>query len=216
MKTEKQLNWNEIFVAYSEPSWNSLFRFSMSLCKDEAEAEDLTQQTLLKALQAVPSFFNHNYSAETPDEARQAAEKQGHSEVQTHLLNWLLKICKNTFLDSRNSARRKLNHMTIEDWEEDPDETQAVSNAGHPSALNRGKTGDNSLQSEETTFFEQALDDEWKERFQQLNARQRSIVYLAAEDYSYKEIAQLLEIPMGTVMSTLSRALGKLKKKAVD
>lgn len=213
MKTDKQANWNEIFVAYSEPSWSSLFRFSMSLCRNHSEAEDLMQQTLLKALQAVPNFFSHNYSASTPDEAILAAERQGLSELRVHLLNWMLKICKNTFLDSRSAARHKLNHLSIEDWDESPD--AASDRTGGPSQQPPlSKVGPETLKSQEDAFFEHALDDEWKERFEELNPRQRSIVYLAAEDYSYKEIAQLLEIPIGTVMSTLSRALGKLKKNA--
>jgi RNA polymerase sigma factor (sigma-70 family) len=214
LSTEKQVNWNEIFVTYSESSWNSLFRFSMSLCRDESEAEDLTQQTLLKSLQAVQNFFSHNYSATTPEEALRAAERQGAPEVRAHLLNWMLKICKNTFLDSRNSARRKLSHVPLEDWKEDTDESGSGSAQSRPSAPRRDSSGKSTLESDEAAFFDEALDDDWKDRFELLNARQRSVVYLAAEDYSYKEIAQLLEIPIGTVMSTLSRALGKLKKKA--
>jgi RNA polymerase sigma-70 factor (ECF subfamily) len=204
--------WNHLFVQYSEHAWDSLFRFSVSLCKDENEAEDLVQQTLLKGLQALPTFFKNNYAAETVEDAVSSAGRQGDSELRAHLLNWLLKICRNVFLDSRGRAHRKYSHFSLDDWQEEDNQDatgQTVSSAAasqHPTELN--------LSDAENAFFKDALDDDWKERFEHLNARQRSIIYLAAEDYSYKEIAQLLEIPIGTVMSTLSRAIAKLKKPA--
>lgn len=201
--------WNKIFLLYSEASWDSLYRFSLSLCKNDSEAEDLTQQTLLKALQSLPSFFLVNYSAKSEAEAFAVAGRQGEKELQTHLLHWMLKICKNTFLDERSRASRRYTHTSLEDWgEENADEHRTA----HASAENNTDSAPSSLAASEKLFFEQALDDDWKSRFEELNPRQRTILFLAAEDYSYKEIAQLLEIPIGTVMSTLSRAIVKLKK----
>ncbi|MEN9826127.1 MAG: hypothetical protein RI953_1872, partial [Pseudomonadota bacterium] len=191
--------WNQIFLLYSEASWDSVYRFSVSLCKNEAEAEDLTQQTLLKSLQSLPSFFRANYAANTEPEALEAARRQGESELRTHLLHWMLKICKNTFLDERSRASRRYSHTTLEDWgEESFASTEPLENHSHSAS----QSTDGNLVSSEKLFFEQALDDDWKTRFDELNPRQRTIIFLAAEDYSYKEIAQLLEIPIGTVMST--------------
>jgi RNA polymerase sigma-70 factor (ECF subfamily) len=210
-----QTTWNDLFVLHTEDSWNSVFRFSLSLCKNESEAEDLTQQTLLKGLQAFPSFLKNNYSAETLRDAADAAQRQGFPEFQAHLLNWLLKICKNAFLDSRSRASRRYSHMSIEEWGEEHEASQSLN--GHEQAHEpemKTAIARSSLADDEQRFFEQALDDGWKERFDTLNAKQRSIVFLAAEDYSYKEIAHLLEIPIGTVMSTLSRSLSKLKNQA--
>ncbi len=213
MTDAQQTSWNQLFVLYSEPAWDSLFRFSLSLCKNDSEAEDLTQQTLMKSMQALPNFFSHNYSALTPEEAARAAERQGLTELRAHMLNWMLKICKNTFLDSRNRASRKLSHITLDDWEQSADDSDASNSLRQPD-FHDSVSAETDLKKAEDAFFAVALDDDWKEKFEDLNARQRSIVFLAAEDYSYKEIAQLLEIPIGTVMSTLSRALSKLKKKA--
>lgn len=211
MNSPQPKSWNELFVLHSESAWNSLYRFSLSLCKNESEAEDLVQQTLLKALQALPAFFLGNYSADTFEAALSAVQRQGHPEFNQHLLNWMLKICKNTFLDSQSRASRRYGHMSLEDWQEDVD--SAGGSTGAETLLRSSMQADASTLNEaEREFYDQALDDDWKERFDQLNPRQRSVIYLAAEDYSYKEIAQLLEIPIGTVMSTLSRTLSKLKK----
>lgn len=211
-------SWNQLFVKYSEPVWDSVYRFSVSLCRNEADAEDLTQQTLMKSLHALPTFFKNNYSVESESEAEAAAARQGLAELRSHLLNWMLRICKNTFLDSRSRAHQKLKHISLDDWFEESEFSENQKSAapsgtpnGHLKTINESSE---SIADAEKAFFEQALDDEWKERFASLNPRQRSIVYLAAEDYSYKEIAQILEIPIGTVMSTLSRALSKLKKPA--
>lgn len=212
MNDSRPTTWNQLFVAYSEDAWNALFRFSLSLCKDENEAEDLVQQTLLKGLQALPTFFKNNYSAESIEDAISCADRQGDTELRAHLLNWLLKICRNVFLDSRSRAQRKYNHFSLDDWQEEENH-DATDHSLATATANRHPT-DSNLSDAENAFFKDALDDDWKEKFEQLNARQRSIVYLAAEDYSYKEIAELLEIPIGTVMSTLSRAIAKLKKTA--
>lgn len=213
MSNEQATTWNQLFVFYSEATWDRVFRFSVSLCKDESEAEDLTQQTLLKSLQALPTFFKNNYSAETADDAHAVATRQGLPELQSHLLNWMLKICKNIFLDSRNRAHRKLQHTSLDTWAEEHLSSETGS-SNEPFLSSSAQSNSTSLLDAEKSFFIEALDDEWKSRFETLNAKQRSIIYLIAEDYSYKEIAQLLEIPIGTVMSTLSRALAKLKKAA--
>jgi DNA-directed RNA polymerase specialized sigma24 family protein len=60
-----------------------------------------------------------------------------------------------------------------------------------------------------------AMDDGWKLKLQDLTSRQRSVLFLSAEGYAYKEIATVLAVPVGTVMSNLSRALQKLKRPMV-
>lgn len=212
MNNNRPTTWNHLFVEYSEHAWDALFRFSLSLCRDENEAEDLVQQTLLKGLQALPTFFKNNYSAESVEDALSCAGRQGDSELRAHLLNWLLKICRNIFLDSRGRAHRRFNHFSLDDWQEE--ENHQAPGHSFSSLDGNRHSAPLSLGDAESAFFKDALDDDWKERFEQLNARQRSIIYLAAEDYSYKEIAELLEIPIGTVMSTLSRTIAKLKKTA--
>jgi len=207
-------NWNEVFQQHSEVVWDSLYRFSLSLTRNQSEAEDLTQQTLLKALQALPGFFKANYFVETPEELDKLASETMTQDLQKHLLNWMIKIAKNSFLDSRNRSTHKLNHISLEDWSESEDFFHLSSTAEVGRTHPKQQLTPDSLSQLENDFFELALDDDWQKRFEDLNARQRSIIFLSAEEYSYKEIAQLLDIPLGTVMSTLSRALSKLRKSA--
>ena len=68
------------------------------------------------------------------------------------------------------------------------------------------------LAREREAFYWAATDDELEARLGDLTETQRSVLFLIAEDFSYKETARILGIPIGTVMSNLSRALKKLKQ----
>lgn len=69
----------------------------------------------------------------------------------------------------------------------------------------------------ETEFFENILPDEIVNAIEDLPEEYKSVLILAdIEDFAYKEIAEILDIPMGTVMSRLHRARNTLKKKLVD
>ncbi len=209
MNTSQAYSWSAVFLAHTEKSWDNLYRFAFSLVQNAPEAEDLVQQTLVKALSGLPAFFSTNYQIENPQVALELLQKADAASIEKHLLNWMIKITKNTFLDERQKSSRRLSHVALEDW----DERESIANSEDHSFHNHG-SGDapQSLAERESAFFKEALDDSWVERFETLNPRQRSILYLAAEDYSYKEIAQILDIPIGTVMSTLSRTVAKLKK----
>ncbi|MEY4064233.1 MAG: hypothetical protein RIR26_441 [Pseudomonadota bacterium] len=208
---DQPTTWNRLFTELTENSWDTLYRFSLSLHGNAPEAEDLVQQTLLKALVKFPAFFLTHYDTEDPTAASlvvQAAEND--VPIKQHIQNWLMKIAKNTFLDSVGHSSRKRSHVSLEDWQENDAPSQLRLSQDDK---NSDASGSN-LADMEKEFFRLALDDDWLKKFEGLNPRQRSVIFLVAEEYSYKEIAQLLDIPMGTVMSTLSRALAKLKKSA--
>lgn len=206
-----ETTWNRVFAELTEESWDTLYRFSLSLHGNTPEAEDLVQQTLLKALVKFPAFFLTHYDTEDPAIAMQKARSlESQTQVRQHIQHWLMKIAKNTFLDTVGHSSRKRSHISLEDWQKGPS-TDKVTEANESSPISMPNEN---LADAEKEFFRLALDDDWQKKFEELNPRQRSVVFLVAEDYSYKEIAQLLDIPLGTVMSTLSRALTKLKKSA--
>ncbi len=209
MNTPQVSSWSAVFLAHTEKSWDNLYRFAFSLVQNAPEAEDLVQQTLVKALSSLPSFFDTNYQIKDPKKALELLQKADAQSIEKHLLNWMIKITKNTFLDERQKSARRLSHVALEDWDEAGSFPSVSPSPGQPHGSDNASP---TLAELETEFFKEALDDDWVERFEKLNPRQRSIIYLAAEDYSYKEIAQLLDIPIGTVMSTLSRTIAKLKK----
>lgn len=200
------INWNALFVEYSKPMWNSLFRFCLTLSKDKPSAEDLHQTALLKSLTAFSKFIS-SYSSNL----------QTHHDVDLlflqpdiryHFKNWLYKIIKNTFLDQKES-QKKWNYV------DDAQKLSKVATYSSPFDEAASLQGHNPslLKKEEALFYQNALDDDWRKKFQLLNEKQRSIFFLIAEDYSYKEISSILDIPLGTIMSSLSRALEKLKKQ---
>lgn len=195
---------------HTEASWNTLYRFALSLAKSEAEAEDLVQQTLVKALTHFPSFFETNYQLSSPESIVEFSKNTDGEALAKHLLNWMIKIAKNTFLDELNRSSRKIRHISLDDWDDaSPLELRSDDSLPHSTAHPQ-----KSLSEMEREFFEKALDDDWSEKLSSLSPKQKSVLFLIAEDYSYKEIAELLDIPIGTVMSTLSRTVAKLRKTA--
>jgi RNA polymerase sigma-70 factor (ECF subfamily) len=128
-------------------------------------------------------------------------------DIQHHFKNWLYRIVKNTYLD---------NYAISKKWNYDSFDEAAINNNLHDSSsyhLNSTNLTHN-LKEQEQEFYRIALDDNWKSRLNSLNEKQRSVLYLAAENYSYKEISLILDIPIGTVMSTLSRTIKKLRPTA--
>ena len=214
MTPHQVTSWNSFFTQVTQSHWDSLFRFLLSLTHNEADAEDLLQQSLLKALKGFPKFFRINYQVEELSLAVTIVQNDSSRNIPQHFHNWLMKIAKNSFLDSIQRSSRKLRHFPIEEWDESErshDDVESSHSRG--SSLNHQCS---TYEESEAEFFNQALDDDWVEKLSGLSAKQRSILYLAAEEYSYKDISQILDIPIGTVMSSLSRAIAKLKKIAKE
>jgi len=205
-------SWNSFFTQVTQTHWDSVFRFLLSLTHNEADAEDLLQQTLLKALKGFAEFFRVNYQVDELALAVTLTQNDSPQNVTQHIHNWLMKIAKNSFIDSIQRSSRKLRHFPIEEWDESEraNDTVESGHASMPSLHRRGQTHKES----ETEFFHLALDDDWVQKLEGLSSKQRSILYLAAEEYSYKDISQILDIPIGTVMSSLSRTISKLNKQA--
>jgi len=73
------------------------------------------------------------------------------------------------------------------------------------------------IKDPESKFFDNILPDEIKDALEELPEEFRSTILLTdIEDFSYKETAEILDVPIGTVMSRLHRARNMLKKKLVD
>lgn len=105
--------------------------------------------------------------------------------VGSDLRAWLFTLMHNIYLNQRRAAKVALNSVSIDDAE---GELPAVSaNSGEPSDLSRC--------------------------LQRLPAEQRAVLLLVTlEDVSYEEAAKVLAIPLGTVMSRLSRARSRLRE----
>jgi len=121
-------------------------------------------------------------------------------EEGTNLKAWLFKILKNTFIN--NYRKKKLEPRSV-DFAEIEDSFERIvrrDNSDQPS-------------DPEAEFFTGVLDDDVRKALESLPYDYRMVVILAdLEDFSYKQIADILDCPVGTVMSRLYRGRKLLEK----
>ena len=158
-------------------SLDSLYRTALRITHRPADAEDLVQDTYLKAFRAADSF-----------------------RPGTNLRAWLFTILHNT---ARNRARdRARDHVTI-----DGDAVErAVEGNGE-----RGASPSASPDTPETLLLRDTLAPELQAAIDALPETFREAVWLRdVEEFSYAEIAAMLQVPIGTVMSRISRGRRQL------
>ncbi|MCA2958904.1 MAG: RNA polymerase sigma factor [Silvanigrellales bacterium] len=204
--------WKDAFARLSEPYWEALLRFAVSLCHSQERAEDLLQMALLRGVRFFRKFCEKNFGADNP----QAVDALFADAARArHFKNWLYKILKNVYLDDQSALSKWSFDSDEEMLENRADDTRALPGPFEKAAPFMGEQAADpqAVTLEEEAFFSLAADDDLKNDLEVLSDRQRSVLYLIAEEYSYKEVASILNIPIGTVMSTLSRGLGKLRSR---
>jgi RNA polymerase sigma-70 factor (ECF subfamily) len=161
----------------------ALYTAALRMTRNPAEAEDLVQETYLKAYRAFGSF------------------QQG-----TNLKAWLYKILTNTFINAYRSRRRRPEQTEIEDVED----LYLYRRLGGLEAATAGR-------SAEEEVLDHFTDSDVKEALESLPESFRMTVLLAdVEGFSYREIADIMEIPIGTVMSRLHRGRRALQKALLE
>jgi len=161
----------------------SLYTAALRMTRNAAEAEDLVQETYLKAYRAFGSF-----------------------QAGTNLKAWLYRILTNTFINAYRAKKRRPEQADVEDVED----LYLYHRLGGLEAAAAGR-------SAEEEVLDHFTDDEVKEAVESLPEQFRLTVLLAdVEGFSYKEIAEILDVPIGTVMSRLHRGRKALQKRLYD
>lgn len=178
---EEQREQQRLFEQQALPLLDQLYGGAMRLTRNPQDAEDLIQETYLKAYKNFSSF------------------KQG-----TNLKAWLYRIMTNTYINSYRKAQRRPTESSADELSD----FQLYTTSGHDS------TG---LESAEVAALKQMPDSQISEAMNDLPEDYRMVVYYAdVEGLAYKEIAEVMGTPLGTVMSRLHRGRKLLRAALKD
>lgn len=169
------------FEQQALPLLDQLYGGALRLTRNPADAEDLVQETYIKAFQAFDSFT------------------QG-----TNLKAWMYRIMTNLYITNYRKAQRRPTQTSAEEITD----YQLLSSASHESQ---------GLESAEVEALKKLPTSEISEALNALSEDYRMVVYYAdVEGLAYKEIAEIMGVPLGTVMSRLHRGRKKLRDALKD
>ena len=167
--------YRELVRRYERPIFSLLYR----MVRDRELAEDLSQETFVKALNAIESY-----------------------RPEYKFSSWLFKIANNAAID--HLRRRELDTLSLEGSPHavTPDAVEAT-------ALQIGDRGENPLDIVEA----KELGGEIERAIAQLRPEYRACILLRHVDgRAYEEIAEMLDLPLGTVKTYIHRARNELRR----
>jgi RNA polymerase sigma-70 factor (ECF subfamily) len=179
-RRDGQEDLTERFEREALPLLSGLYSAAYRLTRNAADAEDLVQETFLRAYRGFHQF-----------------------EPGTNIKAWIYRILTNTFINDYRKRQREPQTISgdeVEDW-----------------YLYSRMTDEGLEPSAEASVIEALPDEEVQEALSSLPEQFRMAVLLAdVEGFSYKEIAEIMDVPIGTVMSRLHRGRKALEKRLWD
>jgi len=161
------------------PHMNALYNFALKMTGDEDDADDLVQETYLKAFRFFDKF-----------------------EKGTNCKAWLFRILKNSYI---NDYRKQVKEPNKVDYEDIQNFYENI------------KSDEVESRHYEQDVFSNLLDDEISKAITDLPEDFRTVIILSdIEGFTYDEIADFVDIPVGTVRSRLHRARKMLYSQLYD
>lgn len=165
---------NTDFISNAIPHFAALHNFALKMTNDYDIADDLVQDTFIKAYRFYEKF-----------------------EKGTNIKAWLYRIMKNSFINQfRKSSNlpEKIDYDDVENFYEN---------------IKSEAKNSNDLEKD---IFNNIFDDEVTKALNSLSDEFKTVILLCdIENYSYEEVAEFLDCPVGTVRSRLHRARNMLK-----
>ena len=167
------------FAELAMEHMSSLYSGALRMTRNPADAEDLVQETYLKAYRGFGGF-----------------------QEGTNIKAWLYRILTNTYINTYRAKKRRPDETELDEVED----LYLYRRIGGLEAAMAGRSAEDEL-------LDRFTDTEVKEAIESLPDNFRLAVLLAdVEGFSYKEIAEILDIPIGTVMSRLHRGRKQLQR----
>jgi RNA polymerase sigma-70 factor, ECF subfamily len=164
------------------PLLDSLYAGALRMTRNPADAEDLVQDTMLRAYRAFDRF-----------------------EPGTNLKAWLFRIMTNAYINTYRKKQREPKKVS-QDEVEDFDLYRELKD--HDPQLS---------ETPETIVLDSLVDSDITDAIDALPEQFRLAVILSdVEDFSYAEMAEIMDVPLGTVMSRLHRGRKALQKRLWD
>jgi RNA polymerase sigma-70 factor (ECF subfamily) len=171
------------FAEQATPYMDPLYAAALRMTRNPADAEDLVQETFIRAYRGFPSFTDG-----------------------TNLRAWLYRILTNTFINSYRAKQRRPEQTDLDDVED----LYLYKRLGGLEAASLGRSAEDEL-------MDMFTETDVKDAIEALPEQFRIAVLLAdVEGFSYKEIAEIMDIPIGTVMSRLHRGRKALQRSLHD
>lgn len=171
----KQQDFNEEII----PHLDALYNFGLRLTSDPNDAEDLVQDTIVKAYRFFSSY-----------------------EKGTNAKAWLFRILKNSYINNYRKKSKK------------PQEVDYDEVASFYETIRADRTESSDL---EDKMFRELIDDDLTRALEKIPEDFRTVVLLCdVEDFTYEEIANMLDVPIGTIRSRLHRGRNLLKAQLME